>query len=633
MRLRINQGSVSLGGNTILDHFDLEIRGKEKIAIVGQNGVGKTTLLHLISGQIDLDSDDKNFDGGIWMARNTTIGILEQNPFFEKNLTVEEIIHEACPSQDIYSNESYQFEIEYNRIFTRFGFSLDEKKKKIDEFSGGEQTKIALIRLLLMKPDILLMDEPTNHLDIESIRWLEEYLKSYEKAVLLVSHDRYFLDQVVDVVYELCDRKTKRYAGNYTAYRDQRENELAILKKRYKEQQEEIDRINKLIDKFKHKPKKAAMTRSKKKILERMSLIENPDSYDSYLYPGQIIPNKMGSKSVFNCQKLVIGHEEALHQINLSIKRGQKIGIIGPNGVGKTTFLKTLAGQLNPISGNLIQGNNIEPSYYDQMTSEISSDVRLLEDFQKTFPSYSLGDCRKILAKFLFKKDEVGKTISNLSGGEKSRYTFAKLLENKPNLLMLDEPTNHLDIPSKEILESAFKNYSGTILVISHDRYFLKEVVNCLLIFEEGKVTYYPYGYERYVESLEKEKKRKLQGIHSMEEENAAFLQSFESIPEKKRMQSARFNEEQSYTDWQLDLITKELEKKAAAYRLIHETFPCNDIDLLKIYRTEYGFSEEEWSENMERLEQVKEDYEDCCIRWYEMWLQYEQAFENYYDA
>ncbi len=633
MRLRINQGTVSLGGTTILDHFDLEIKGKEKIAIVGQNGVGKTTLLHLIHGDLDLDADHKIFDGGIWMARNTTIGILEQNPFFEKDMTVEEIIVQACSSQDPYSEESYKFEVEYNRMFTRFGFSLDEKKKKINQFSGGEQTKIALIRLLLQKPDILLLDEPTNHLDMDSIRWLENYLKSYEKAVMLVSHDRYFLDQVADVIYELHEGKTKRYVGNYSDYRRQRENDLAVLKKKYKEQQEEINRLNKLIEKFKHKPKKASMARSKKKVLERMQLLENPDSVDSYLYPGQIIPDKLGSKSVFDCQKLVIGYNHPLHEINLRIKRGEKIGIIGPNGIGKTTFLKTLAGQIRPISGSLLEGNNIDLSYYDQMTSEITGNLRLLEDFQKTFPAYSLGDCRKILAKFLFKKDSLAKTISDLSGGEKSRYTFAKLLENKPNVLALDEPTNHLDIPSKEILESAFKNYSGTILFISHDRYFLKEVATSLLIFEEGKVIYYPYGYQRYMEVKEKEASRKLQGIHSMEEENAVFLQSFEEVPERKRIQSARFNEEQSYTDWQLDLIGQELEKKAAALGAFYEQLPEKDRNLLEIYRSEYEISEEEWSEKMKILDRINQEYQECCIRWYDMWLQYEEAFESYHDA
>ncbi|MDO4976909.1 MAG: ABC-F family ATP-binding cassette domain-containing protein [Eubacteriales bacterium] len=633
MRFRIQQGSVSMDGITILDHCNLEIKGKEKIAIVGANGAGKTTLLRLIAGNVSLDADDKRFEQGIWMARNTTIGLLEQNPFMEKEKTVNEWINEISSDMEPYSKERFEFETDYHRMFTMFGFTMDQMNKSIGEFSGGEQTKIALIRLLLRKPDIMLLDEPTNHLDLPTIQWLEGYLREYGKAVIMVSHDRYFLDQVVDVVYELSHGKTTRYAGNYSAYRKQREEQIRQLKKQYKAQEEEIARLNQVIEKFKHKPKKASMARSKKKVLERMEKIENPESYDSYLYPGEIIPNQLGSKWVYDLQKVEIGYGSTLHTMNMRIKRGSKIGIIGANGSGKTTFLKTIAGILPPRKGNFLPGNHLEVAYFEQMTSEMEGADRLLEDFHKAFPVYSLEDCRKVLSRFLFRKQDVSKTISSLSGGEKSRYAFAKLIEAKPNVLLLDEPTNHLDIPSKEILESAFSQYGGTLLFITHDRYFLKQVADSLLIFEKDKVTYFPGDYEHYCQHLMKEEERRIHHIHTMEEENEALWRSLEEVPEKKRIQSARFNTEQSYTDWQLELIGKEMEEVKLCIEAVYSGFPVTDLFLLELYYTEFGFTKENWLQSRAKYMELEKQYQEICIRWYEKWLEYEEAFLDYHDA
>ena len=661
MRYQIDKCSVSLSGRTILDRVSMEIRGREKIGLVGANGSGKTTLLRLIDGQLSPDRDDKAYQAGIRIARNTTIGMLEQNPFFEKDQTVEELIWQICPETDPYARERYEFETEYHKIYTMFGFRMEDRKKSIRQFSGGEQTRIALIRLLLMKPDILLLDEPTNHLDLDMLLWLEGYLRSYEKAVVIVSHDRYFLDRVTDVIYELDRGSLKRYGGNYTAYRRQRETELRSLRKRYKEQQEEIEQLNQLIERFKHKPRKAALARNRKKLLDKMERIESPDSYDSYLYPGPITPLRQTSRWVYDCQKLAIGYDHPLHQMNLRIRRGQKIGIIGANGMGKSTFLKTIAGQLAPLRGQIVEGNHLDVAYYDQLTSEISGQLRLLEDYQKAHPSYTMGDCRKILARFHFRKEDVAKTIDMLSGGEKSRYVFAGLLEARPNVLLLDEPTNHLDIPSREILESAFSQYEGTILFITHDRYFLSQLADILLIFEKDRVTYYPYDYAHYIEAQQKEETRKLQGIHSMEEESLALQKSLEAVPRKTRMQSARFSTEQSYVDWQLSLIGQELEARKCHLEEVWHRFtasvyekssgelsagsvrkePKASIDTVQmdmdwyellIYHEEYGISDEEWEEIYREYKQARELYEDCCMRWFAIYEEYEEEFANYCD-
>lgn len=634
MRLQINQASVSLGGETILDHCSFEIRGKEKIGIVGVNGSGKTTLLRLLAGELDTDRDDKQFQSGIWMARNTTIGFLQQNPFMdrESEYTVDEYMNSICPVDDIYSVERYQFETEYHKIYTTLGFSLDEKKKKLKEFSGGEQTKLALIRLLLSKPDIMLLDEPTNHLDLSMIEWLEGYIRSYEKAIVIVSHDRFFLDCVTDVIYEISHGKTKRYSGNYSAYRKQREEEIQIQRKRYLEQKEEMDRLNQVIERFKHKPTKASMARSKKKALERMPKIDPPDESASYLYPGEILPQRQSSKWIYDCQKLKIGYDHPLYELNLRVRRGQKIGIIGKNGSGKSTFLKTLAGLQAPISGKVFEGTNVEMSYYDQFTAAIESEDRLLDHFQKIYPGYSYEDCRKVLARFLFRKEDVSKTIKMLSGGEKSRYTFAGMLEGKPNVLLLDEPTNHLDIPSKEVLESAFSQYRGSILFVTHDRYCLKQLADSLLIFEDDQVTYYPHDYAHYLESKRKTLENSRKGIHGVEEENLLLQQSFEAVPQKTRMQAARFNTEQSYSDWQLELASKEMVSQNRIYEMLQSDFPTDHLGLFDVYYEEYGFNQTDYERKKAELQKCEENWTESLLVWYEKWLEYEDAFENYRD-
>mgnify|MGYP001318855726 FL=1 len=338
MLYQINDGTVSLGGNVILDHIDFEIRGTEKIAVTGANGAGKTTLLQVLSGELELDGDDKRMGPGITMSRRLTVGMLKQGVFTGDDRTVEEELLAACPCKDTFERERFEYEQEYDRLFTGFGLKREDKKRLLSSFSGGEKTKIALIRLLLEKPDILILDEPTNHLDIETTEWLEQYLKQYEKAVVMVSHDRFFLDRTAEVVYELEDGHLTRYPGNYTHYKEEKRKNLQIQKKAYEKQQEEIRHLEELIEKFKHKPTKASFARSRKKILERMPKVPKPSDHEEHIFTGELMPAMLGSKWVFESEHLKIGYDRPIMEITMRIKRGQKIGILGKNGVGKTTF-------------------------------------------------------------------------------------------------------------------------------------------------------------------------------------------------------------------------------------------------------------------------------------------------------
>lgn len=438
MLYQITDGTVSAGGHVILSHVDFEIKGNEKIALVGRNGAGKTTLLKLIAGELSLDRDDRRQGAGVTSSRRLTVGMLKQQAFSDREQTVEEILLAACPFRDTFARERFEYEQEYDRIFTGFGFARADKHKKIGDFSGGEQTKIALIRLLLEKPDILLLDEPTNHLDIATIQWLEQYLKRYEHAVVLVSHDRFFLDQVAETVVEVSDGKLTRYAGNYSQYREEKQKRIERQRKAWERQQEEADRLNGVIERFRHKPTKASFARAKKKQLERMERVEKPVEDDVHLFTGNIEPLIPGSKWVFEAEHLKIGYDRALLEITLRIRRGQKMGILGPNGAGKSTFLKTVAGLLQPfqekdksVERRCVLGNNITIGYFDQHSAEIQSEKSVAEHFHDLFPSMTEKEVRNILGMYLFPGKLASRRVSDLSGGEKARLVLAELLQSR----------------------------------------------------------------------------------------------------------------------------------------------------------------------------------------------------------
>ena len=645
MLYQIKNGTVSVGAKTILSHVNFEIKGNEKIAVVGKNGAGKTTLLKLIAGELSLDQDDKRQEPGIWKSRVLTVGMLRQSAEQDFQKTVEELLLESCPEDDLYSKERYLYEMEYDRLFTGFGFQKEEKHKKFEEFSGGEQTKIALIRLFLIKPDILLLDEPTNHLDIQTTEWLEEYIREYEHAIVFVSHDRFFLDQVTDVVYELEDRSLKRYPGNYTQYRDQKQKDIAAAKKAYERQQKELDRLNGLIERFKNKPKKAAFARSRKKIIERMELLSDPAEDDVHIFTGDIEPLHPGSKWVYEAEHLKIGYDKVLLELSLRVRRGQKIGIIGDNGAGKSTFLKTMAGLIAPIGGKGALGNNILMGYFDQQTATIQSEKTVYEHFHDLFPGLNEKDARHVLASYLFRGKEAQTKVSNLSGGEKSRLMLAELLYSRPNLLLLDEPTNHMDIRAKETLESAFRAYKGTMLFVSHDRYFIKQVADAILVFQGQKVMYYPFGYEHYLKRSRQNGSENLAAL--VQAEDQALIAGMRAVPEKERHRLREIGTDEAYLDWRFGLARKPMDEAEKKFAYLWEKWEQlsrekEELELrlwteTRLVLTEQsGFQSEETAALQERAEKIKEgparmeqslreawdEWTEACLAWWDVYLE-----------
>lgn len=536
MLYQISNGAVAFGDDVILHSIDFEIRNTEKIAIVGRNGCGKTTLLKLISGEVEIEKLDSDESAFIAKAGNPEIGYLKQIAFDDPDVTLEqevrkcfvkmderkaELARAAAELEHDYSDEKvarytameeafkdgggYYYEKEYEVMIRKFGFSDDERKKPIRDFSGGQQTKIAFIKLLLSKPDILLLDEPTNHLDVTTIEWLEGYLKSYPKAVVVVSHDRMFLDNVVDVVYEIEYGTARRYPGNYTNFIARKKENYDKQMKDHIAQQKEIERLQRMVTRFKGKPTKTSMAQSKQKAIDRMVIIEAPDKYDNKTFHANFQPEKETGNDVLYTSELAIGYDHPLSVVSLDLKRGEKLGILGGNGLGKSTFLKTIVGKIPALSGEYRFGTNVQIGYFDQQMAMYTSNKTVLDDFWDEYPNLTETEARNALGAFLFSGDDVFKNVNMLSGGEKVRLALCKILKTRPNVLVLDEPTNHMDIVGKETLESMLKDYKGTLIFVSHDRYFVKKVATQLLVFEDGTTNLYQFGYEQYQEKLDRE--------------------------------------------------------------------------------------------------------------------------------
>ena len=536
MLYQISNGAVAFGDDVILHSIDFEIRNTEKIAIVGRNGCGKTTLLKLISGEVEMEKLDSDESAFIAKAGNPEIGYLKQIAFDDPDVTLEqevrkcfvkmderkaELARAAAELEHDYSDEKvarytameeafkddggYYYEKEYEVMIRKFGFSDDEHKKPIRDFSGGQQTKIAFIKLLLSKPDILLLDEPTNHLDVTTIEWLEGYLKSYPKAVVVVSHDRMFLDNVVDVVYEIEYGTARRYPCNYTNFIARKKENYDKQMKDHIAQQKEIERLQRMVTRFKGKPTKTAMAQSKQKAIDRMVIIEAPDKYDNKTFHANFQPEKETGNDVLYTSELAIGYDHPLSVVSLDLKRGEKLGILGGNGLGKSTFLKTIVGKIPALSGEYRFGTNVQIGYFDQQMAMYTSNKTVLDDFWDEYPNLTETEARNALGAFLFSGEDVFKNVNMLSGGEKVRLALCKILKTRPNVLVLDEPTNHMDIVGKETLESMLKDYKGTLIFVSHDRYFVKKVATQLLVFEDGTTNLYQFGYEQYQEKLDRE--------------------------------------------------------------------------------------------------------------------------------
>lgn len=527
MILSVSNATKTFGMTTVFENINFEIKGNEKIALVGKNGSGKTTLMKIITEEIPLDK------GQIHKKSNLRIGYLAQMTFKDENLSVEEELFSVFSeikemqksmeemeerlksdhSEELlnkYANlqhrfeemNGYTYESEAYTVITKFGFSKEDLQRPIATFSGGQKTKLAFAKLLLSKPDILLLDEPTNHLDLETIQWLEGYLKKYPKCAVIVSHDRYFLDEVVSEVYEICNYTLMHYSGNYSRFVEAKKKNIELQNAAYARQQKEIERLEALIEKFRYKATKASFAQSKIKYLDRMDKIE-PLQIDEKKMKVKFTPAKRGGKQVLETSDLCVGYDKPLCTVNLEILRGQRIAILGPNGEGKSTFLKTLMEIVPAISGEFLLGHQIEIGYFDQQMAQLNSTKTVLEELWDEHPEITQTQIRTILGCFLFSNEDVFKSVSTLSGGEKVRLSLAKLMLERGNFLVLDEPTNHLDIDSKEVLEEALSDFEGTILFVSHDRYFIKQIADGILEIKDGQAIYHPQTYEEFVGKVE----------------------------------------------------------------------------------------------------------------------------------
>ncbi len=531
MMYRITNGSVEFGAETVLAKIDFEIHDREKVAIVGRNGAGKTTLLKCITGEVEMTEGTGDEPFSVAKAENPVIGYLRQiafeddsrslldelltafGPLLDMERRMKELLEEietdpddkkireyASLGERFEFEGGYTYQKEYLSMLRKFGFSDEDLNRPLGTFSGGQRTKIAFMKLLLSHPDILLLDEPTNHLDISAVKWLEGYIRNYRSAVVIVSHDRMFIERTAQIVYEIEYGETRCYKGNYSDFeRQKKENYIRQLKD-YEYQQKEIRRLTALVERFKYKPTKASMARSKLKQIEHMQKADRPDRYDLKSFHASFQPEKQTVKSVLLASGLEVGYDSVLAELNFELLRGQKLGVIGDNGTGKSTLLKTLVGELEPLGGEFSFGLRAQIGYFNQLMAQFSSDKTVLEEFWDEFPQLTETQARTALGSFLFTGDNVYKRVSDLSGGERVTLALCKIFRRRPNVLILDEPTNHMDIVGKETLENMLCAFEGTVIVVSHDRYLINKVADRLIVFENGGAAFYPFSYAEYEE-------------------------------------------------------------------------------------------------------------------------------------
>lgn len=591
MNYTIINGAVEFGAETILEEVNFEIKGKDKIAIVGRNGAGKSTLLKAIINN-DMFSEgigDEKFS--IYKEGTPVIGYLKQIDFEDDSITMldeilkvykpiidlenkikklvekmqtdksEEIAVEYSKAMDRYEFlDGYTYKKEYETVINKFGFSADDKLKKISEFSGGQRTKIAFMKLLLSKPDILLLDEPTNHLDVSTIEWLEGYLRNYPRAVVIVSHDRMFLDKIVNKVYEIEYGTITKYTGNYADFERQKKVNYEKQLKDYEYQQVEIKRLMRVVERFRYKASKAKMAQAKLKQIEHMVKVKEPSKYDLTTFKTNFALEKESGRDVLHVKDLEIGYDSTIQKISFDLYRGQKLGVIGENGIGKSTLLKTIVGTIEKLGGEFEFGHNVQVGYFDQQMALLDSEKTVFDDFATEFPRLTTTEIRNSLAAFMFYGEDVFKKISMLSGGEKVRLELAKILKKGPNLLILDEPTNHMDIVGKESLERLLEEYKGTVLVVSHDRFFINKVTDSLLVFSKQGVKFFDGSYEKYEEERIEEQTEKVQAVKKEKSSNNLYLQQKEQARKDARIK--KIEKEIDANDKQITDLKLELQKE-----------------------------------------------------------------------
>ncbi len=643
MNYKIVNGSISYGAETILEEINFEIKEKDKIAIIGRNGAGKTTFLRAIIDNTILEEGIGQEKFQIYKQGSPIMGYLKQMSFensdktmleeilevYEPILKLEKRIQEKEKALQIktdeklikeYTNALEQYEIqggyvykkEYEIAIKKFGFREEDKHKKITAFSGGQKTKIAFLKLLLSKPDILLLDEPTNHLDIVAIEWLENYLKNYPKAVVIVSHDRMFLDKIVNKVYEIEYASMVEYIGNYTEFEKQKRENYQKQQKDYEYQQAEIKRLQAIADRFRYKPTKAKMALSKLKKIEQMTIIDKPQQYDLKTFYANFDVKVQSGKMVLKVDKLEIGYDKPITEVSFELYKGQKLAIIGENGTGKSTLLKTLNGNIPKIKGEFEYGYHVQKGYFDQQMEFLNQENTIFEEIVQEFPELTTTQVRTLLGTFLFTGEDVFKKIKVLSGGEKGRLQLCKILRKQPNVLLLDEPTNHMDILGKESLENILKEYTGTLIFVSHDRYFVNKLADCILEFENGNgnVTFYNKNYQEYIEDKENNERVNDQQneIKDSVNKNKNGNMKINNIKDRKKENNTYFIEkERNRIKNKMKKIEMEIEEKEKEIQEIEKQMLKEEIcsDYIKL-----GELQEEIQKKNQEIEKKMQEWE-----------------------
>ena len=602
MLIQLNNVTKNFVVNEIFSNVKMEINDKDRVAIVGRNGAGKSTLLKIISGELSFDSGERT------ISKNTTIGYLSQEFIVREDLSIyeemitcfdeiisleanlEKLSYELTPENiendpglldrfdrlqnEVLTHKDYHYKSKIESVLYGLDFTKDIFDKKISTFSGGEKTRLSMAKLLLSEPDLLILDEPTNHLDMENVAWLENYLSSYNGAIVIVSHDRYFLDKVVNVVYNLEFGKLKKYVGNYSKFLKQYEEDYEKQLKEFTSQQKDIKRLEEFVQKNIARASTSKMAKSRQKVLDKMELIDNPKKDDKAANIEFNIKEQSG-RDVLMIENLKVGYDgkQVGNAYNFSVYKGDRIAIVGRNGIGKSTLIKTIAKKQNAISGSVHYGSKVSLGYYDQKQAEFESSKTILNELWDEYPLMKEAEVRTVLGRFLFRGDSVLKIVRDLSGGEKARLQLAKLMLEKNNLLVLDEPTNHLDITSKQVLEDALENYEGTIVFVSHDRYFINKIANKVLDITGDDYSIYLGNYDYYLEKREQELiakelkeektdevqekvandyalgKEEKKRIRKLERTREELLEKIESLEEKVTIVNNELTKEEVYTD------------------------------------------------------------------------------------
>ncbi len=618
--LQLNGIKKEFADEVLFQNIDLRVEKGDKIGFVGVNGSGKTTLFKIIADKMTCEEGNVTFPAG------TTVGYLEQHPLISSEETVmdtllhvfddlillesrlreqEEKITELSPESEVYEKEmklygdmldrfeesgGYRFRSDIKGVLRGLGFEPDEFDKKVNECSGGQRTRVAIARILLEKPDIMLLDEPTNHLDLNVIRWLEGHLNNYNGTVLVISHDRYFLDNVCSRIVEMENGGLLSFDGNYSEYYDKKQKLNDMIEKQYNLQQREIKRLQGIIDTFKsyNREKSLKQARSREKQLNKIKLVTSPFRSENIRMTFEI-DRESGNDVLFVDEiSKTFGSRKLFEDFSMHVVKGDRIAIIGENGCGKSTLLKIIKGILQPDRGEVRYGSRVSVGYYDQSIGTLNASKDILTEIYDDFPHLELTYIRKICGIFLFKGDDVFKTIGSLSGGEKARVMLIKLMLNHDNLLLLDEPTNHLDMASKEILEGALDDYEGTLIAVSHDRYFINRIADYVYVMEGGAITKYIGNYDDYIE--------KISGAEDDEEENTPAMTKTAMQKLAKKEKTNQYQEKER----------KNRIKKLEA-----------DMEMLEQKKTELEemLAEESVYSDSERAKTVNAEYENVCKR------------------